>query len=204
MLLTLVLLAQTATATPSAKPAPTPTKPAPANPFAATYRPSTAPRALGDTGPRSDSIGSVGSKVKLDKSKAATLFRDDAPAPTPAAAPSTEPARAPAKPGKDAAAEMLAADDAAEKLWTDREADRRSRYAAASQNAADVCARYHAAAANAGMQDGRISDAAGAMLGALQADCNTATRKADEVAAEKSSLEESCRKTPGCKPGWLR
>lgn len=191
-------------------PAPTPTRTPPPNPFENVIRPSTVPRELGAPEPRSDSIGSLGSRVKLNRKKAGDLFRQDVvPGPVSPSGARTAGAVGPtAKSGeggeKDVLAEMMAADRAAEKRWREREANRRSRLASARVTEQDVCARYAAAANSAGTGDGWVSDAAGAVLGALLADCNTAARKANEIEAEKATLEEECRSTQGCQPGWLR
>ena len=98
----------------------------------------------------------------------------------------------------------MADDLAAEKAWRAREQNRQARLATARENQKEVCARYVAAMNSAGTKDGYISDAAGAILGALRADCDTAIAKADAVEAEKASLEEECRTTQGCRPRWLR
>lgn len=190
-----------ATTARGAAPAPPPAKALPVNPLEGTVAPSTAPKELGVTRPPPGSAGSIGSRVKLDREKADTLFLQDAvPTPRPAARPATKPGAE----EKDPVAAMLAESYAAEESWRAREAHRRARLAAARENDRDVCARYHAAAASAGTQDGYLSDAAGAILGALLADCQKASRDADAIEGERAMIEEDCRKTQGCQPGWLR
>lgn len=208
MIIALVFaLTQAATPRPAPRPPTTPvTAPTPAaavkNPLAGTAKADTTPRALGVASPTSSSLGSLGSRVKLNREKAKTIFTQDV-VPTPTG---HEPAVADAT--KKSAGEQLekaiADERDAEKSWREREADRRARLADARLSQQEICARYAAAANNAGLQDGRVSDAAGAILGALLADCTTATRKADSIEAERAGVEEDCRKTPGCKPGWLR
>lgn len=147
----------------------------------------------------------LGSRVKLDKEKADTLFRQDVVAdPIPAPPAAETPGGLAAGPAQDAFAEMMKADYEAEKRWREREADRLARLDVALESQRDICARYVAAVNSSGTQDGWVSDAAGAILGALKADCDTASRKVDAVQAERGQLEEECRKTQGCQPGWLR
>jgi len=208
MIIALVFaLTQAATSRPAPRPSATPVPaqtPAAAvkNPLAGTAKADTTPRALGAASPTSSSLGSLGSRVKLNREKAKTIFTQDV-VPTP-----TGPEPAVADATKRNASEQLekaiADERDAEKGWREREADRRARLADARATQQEICARYAAAANNAGLQDGRISDAAGAILGALLADCTTATKKADAIEAERARVEEDCRKTPGCKPGWLR
>lgn len=147
----------------------------------------------------------LGSRVKLDKEKAETLFRQDvvadpSPAPPAAEAPSAHAETS----AQEGFAAMMKADLEAEKQWREREADRLARLDVALEAQREICARYVAAVNSSGTQDGWVSDAAGAILGALKADCDTATRKVDAVHAERERLEEDCRKTQGCQPGWLR
>ncbi|HAM58126.1 MAG TPA: hypothetical protein DCQ64_23040 [Candidatus Rokubacteria bacterium] len=195
----LLVLAQTTTATP----APTRTPAAViTNPLAGTVKPDTTPRALGLSSPASSPLGAVGARVKLDQGKAKTIFTQEV-VPTPAKA---DPARAAAV--KKSMTEQLETamtdENESEMGWREREADRRARLADARASQREVCSRYAVAANSAGMQDGRVSDAAAVILGALLADCTTATRKADVIEAERALVAEDCRKTPGCKPGWLR
>lgn len=185
----------------SAPPSPAPARPPLSGPKGATTNQSTAPKAIGVEVSQPESIDSLGSRVKLNRDKADTVFRQDfIPTPAPSALPTAKSAAG----GKDHVAEMFAASVAAEGLWREREANRRARLATARQNQSDVCARYNAAAAAAGTRDGYVSDAAGAILGALLADCQKASREADAIDGEKAILEEECRKTQGCQPGWLR
>ena len=165
-------------------------------------KPKTLPEAkVGSAPATADRKPPLGARVKLDKEKAGTIFLQDV-VPTP---PSVQQPEAAPDASQDAAlAEMMKADLEAEQSWRAREADRLSRLDAAVQAQTEICARYAAAVNSAGTQDGWISDAAGAILGALKADCDTASRKVDEVRAERAQLEEECRKTQGCKPGWLR
>jgi len=160
---------------------------------------------VGNASPSASSTAPVGSRVKLDNEKASTLFRQDViPTSTPPPTTTETPAAASAAPPKDDVNDPLKADREAEKRWRGREANRLSRLQEARESQREICARYTAALNSAGIQDGRVSDAAGAILGALRADCDTATRKVDGIVDEREELEEECRKTYGCQPGWLR
>lgn len=203
-----LLIAQATTATPRPAPTsnPTPTRPA------LVPTPHTAPtpggfgiRTVGSS--RDDGgqpINTLGSRIKIDKAKASSLFSQDRvppPQPTP-------------KPDSAAAAKGSGAEDLvaagerrrtqAESYWRDRETDRRRRLVAAREHQREVCARYAVAAAAATDRDGYTSRSAAALLGALLADCNTATSKADAIEGELEVLNEECRKDRDCQPGWLR
>lgn len=160
---------------------------------------------VGSAPPGVEQKAPLGSSVKLDRAKAETLFRQDVVAdPSPAPSAAETPSADADKSAQEGFAAMTKADLEAEMQWRGREAERLARLGAASESQREICARYAAAVNSAGTEDGRISDAAGAILGALRADCDTATRKVDAVHAERERLEEECRKTQGCQPGWLR
>lgn len=208
MIAALVLvLSQAAAARPSPPPTPTPvphrTPPASAtNPLEGTVRPNTGPRALGTSSQPTSGLGSLGARVKLNREKAKTIFNQDV-VPTPAP-PDVAASTAARKTTSDQLEKAMAEDLEAETKWRQRETDRRNRLADARLQQEEVCARYAAAMNSAGTHDGYVSDAAGAILGALRADCAIATGKADAIEAEREQLQEACRKTHGCKPGWLR
>lgn len=146
----------------------------------------------------------LGSRVKLDREKAGLLFRQQV-VPTPeASGTGAEAATGADDKAATAFAEMMKADLEAETRWRDREKDRLARLSAAEDAQREICARYVAALNSAGTHDGYVSDAAGAILGALKADCDTASRRVGDVKAEREHLEEECRKSHGCQPGWLR
>lgn len=167
---------------------------------------------VGTSSPQPASTGPLGSRVRVDKELAGRLFRQDVvPTPTPHPVTTGTPGAAVGTPKKDADAdaeklltETMKTNAEAERRWRAREAERLSRLESARESQREICARYVAALSSAGTQDGRVSDAAGAILGALKADCDTASRKVDVIVAERERLEEECRKTYGCQPGWLR
>jgi len=167
---------------------------------------------VGTASPQPASKDSLGSRVRVDKDLAGRLFRQDVvPTPTPHPVTTGAPGAAVGTPKKDADAdaeklltETLKANAEDERRWRAREAERLSRLEAARESQREICARYVAALSSAGTQDGWVSDSAGAILGALKADCDTASRKVDVIVAERERLEEECRKTYGCQPGWLR
>lgn len=167
---------------------------------------------VGTASPQPASKDSLGSRVRVDKELAGRLFRQDVvPTPTPHPVTTTTPGAAVGTPNKDADAdaeklltETMKANAEDERRWRAREAERLSRLETARESQREICARYVAALNSAGTQDGWVSDSAGAILGALKADCDTASRKVDVIVAERERLEEECRKTYGCQPGWLR
>lgn len=194
-LLPALILAAAAAATP----APTPRASVIPQAVNAPKPPDTTPKEMaGAPSSAPQHIGSIGSRVKLNRAKASTIFVQKSipePPPVPTAAPPDPGAKATAAPAA-AAAPKTNGDESAEVAWRQRFRDIRDRLATAQAELAE------AERANPHVYN---------MHGHLLVEAETARNAAiapyrarvEGLRADLDRLPEDCRKA-GCQPGWIR